>query len=106
MKTKLKILNFVLWLLGLTTEKTGLVDVRGKKFTLKNFEYQFYTNKELSYSMMNKEALSLLENRLFSAISNHGIVEFKHQTFSKTYGGKKEKHYSCKASVTFLTVLK
>lgn len=101
MKWKIKILNFVLYLLGLKTNETTLVKQVGRSFELVTYEIQYYTEKrgnsdELLIKFVNDE------------FSNSDFMKFLDLQGLKKYRIDRNRKYgeSCILNINFLNVKK
>jgi len=100
-ETKIAILNFVLKVLGLTTEKTGLVTRQGKKLGVKTFSYKHSSD---TIDMDKETTLNLILSAKKGV--NEGLIPFIHRHKCVDYkleNTKKFRH--CKAEVIILKVL-
>lgn len=100
MKTKIKVLNFVLWLLGLTTERTGLVKAVGKKFELLSYSIQHVdTTRKTTNEIMVAEVENDVNSKIGNFLKNQSAVKY-------VIDPNREDGLSCVGTVLILKVNK
>lgn len=77
MKVKIRILNFVLWCLGLTTKKTGLVKTVGRKFEVINYSVDFIdTRREMKPVELAEQVELLIDAGIGKFLINLSAVKY------------------------------
>jgi hypothetical protein len=77
MKFKIKVLNFVLWLLGLTTETTGLVTRSGKRFELFSYQVKFTDiERKSTHIKMVEKVEETINSNIGEFLKHNSLVEY------------------------------